>query len=241
MDFILPTRSSWVTSLDANEDRNDHRGLLSLLHEEAGDDVSEFVFHDIEVNWVHALGFLLNGSLDEDTCFREKLLVLAKVHEATRNDVWRFAELAVLAVDGCDDDEHTVLGKGEAITQYHLLLCTDREAVDEDEFGRNLYALADKLSTVLDVDDGAVVGNDNLLFRETIFDRGVHVALEVEVVAVNWYEKLWLYSLVNPDEFSGITMARRVDVRAFVVDDTDILTIDVVLKLLDSDFVAWDD
>ena len=67
----------------------DHHWMLRcLLQEEASNRVCKLTTHEIDINRIHILSGVLDGLLNEKTCFLEQPLRFTNIYEATRNDVW---------------------------------------------------------------------------------------------------------------------------------------------------------
>src|SRR3989344_2261056 len=120
---------SWRISLNPQHHWNDNGAFGGLLEEEARDRVGDGAFDKIKVDGVGAVSTLLNGFFDDEASLTQKLLRLAQINKATRDDVGRFAQFASFQIDDGNDDEHAVLCQHLAIAHHHLLHISDGETV----------------------------------------------------------------------------------------------------------------
>ena len=83
-------------ALDADEDRNHHRGLVRASEQVSSHGVTQGILYEVEVHRVHTLSGILHRLLDKETSLVQHVLVFAQVDESTTDDVWTLAELTSL-------------------------------------------------------------------------------------------------------------------------------------------------
>ena len=145
------------------------------------------------------------------------LEVARRVLEAADQEVGRVGERAGVGVDDRQHGDHALLGERAAVLERGLGDPADDLAVDVHVARRDL---AGDLRLALDqVDDDAVVGQDDAVGVDAGADREVGVGAQVAVLAVDRHDVARLHEVVAVDELTGAGVARDVHLGVALVDD----------------------
>ena len=180
--------------------------------------------------------------LDDVSGLREQFLGLAQVDEAAGDDVRAFLQPAGPGIDEGDDDEDAVFGEHFAVADDHLRDVTDIETFDHHVVRRRfLRQFHETVALVLDLDDGAVVGHDDVFPWGAELGGELRVHLEAEMATVHRHEVFVGNLFVHPFEFAALAMAGSVHIGVEISDDFRIMAEEIVFEFLDSAVVARDD
>ena len=118
-------------------------------------------------------------------------------------------ELAGAAVQGGNNHAKTVLCERLSVAHDDLGELSHALAFDDAEFVWSFELAADYGFAIFDLDDGAVVGDDDVFGVHTEFDSKVCVQAELKVVAVLRHKEFWLDLAMDPRNPSSIYNALR--------------------------------